>query len=61
MSFKEAMMPAASAGETCDKECGRSAALAPKLPDELAVGVAGWEEPGELPTDGGYHESVDIS
>lgn len=54
-------MPAASAGETCDKECGRSVALGPKLPEEVTLGVAGREEPGELATDGGYHESVDTS
>lgn len=51
------MMPAASVGETFDKELGRSVGLA-KL---LEPGVVGREELGELITDGGYHESVDIS
>lgn len=55
-------MPAASDGETCDVECGRSAGLwVLKLPEELTLGVAGREEPVELTTEGGYHESVEIS
>lgn len=57
LSFKIAMMPAASAGEKFDEEFGRSVGLdTPKLP-----GVEGHEELDELMPEGGYHESVDIS
>lgn len=54
-------MPAASAGETCDTELCLSVGLwTPKLPEELGLGVPGREDPGEweLPTDGGYHDSL---
>ena len=55
-------MPAASAGEACNKDCGRSPGLCMKLLELLLLlGVAGREELGELTTDGGYHESVEIS
>lgn len=57
-----AIMPAASAGDTFDKEFGRSVGLdRPKLPDVLDPGVVGREELDELITEGGYHESVGIS
>lgn len=56
------MMPAASAGETFDKEFGRSVGLdTPKLPDVLDPGVVGRGELDELITEGGYHESVGVS
>lgn len=56
------MMPAASAGETLDKEFCRSVGLdMPKLPDVLDPGVVGREELDELMTEGGYHESVGTS
>lgn len=56
------MMPAASAGETFDKEFGLSVGLEmPKLLDVLDPGVVGREELDELSTEGGYHESVGTS
>lgn len=56
LSFKALIMHAASAGETCDAELGLSVGLwAPKLPEELGLGVAGREDPGELLADGAYH------
>lgn len=56
------MIPAASAGETFDIEFDRSGGLGMlKLLEELALGVVGSEELVELTTDGGYHESVEIS
>ena len=55
-------MPAASDGETCAEDCDRSAGLwILKLPEELTLGVPGREELGELTTDGGPHEPVEIS
>lgn len=54
-------MPAASAGETGERDCGLSPGLAEKLFEELLLGVPGREEFWELSTDGGYHESVGIS
>lgn len=56
------MMPAASAGETFDKELGRSIGLEkPKLLEVLAPGVVGREELGVLTVEGEYHDSVAIS
>lgn len=56
LSFKRAIMPAASAGETCDRGCDCSVGLCKfKLPKELILGVAGREESGET-TDGGYQD-----
>lgn len=57
MSFKYTIIPAASAGETLD----RSPTLWLKLLELLLLGVAGWDELGELTTVGGYHEFVAIS
>lgn len=48
LSFKEAIVPAASAGGTC-KDGGLGEA-------EEEAGVAGLEELDELITDGGYHD-----
>lgn len=49
-------MPAASAGETCDGDPGRSAGLVGlKLPEELRLEVEGREEFG-VTTDGGYQD-----
>lgn len=53
LSFKAAITPAASAGGTCDGGCNLGEE---KLPEEVAEGVAGLDEPGELTTDGGYHD-----
>lgn len=47
LSFKEAIVPAASAGGICEEGLGE--------PDEEA-GVAGLEELDEFITDGGYHD-----
>lgn len=53
------MMPAASAGETRDTELGLFVGLcALKLLEELELGVAGWEELGELATEGEYLEAL---
>lgn len=50
-------MPAASAGDTCDGDCGLSVGLCElKLPEEVLPGVPGREELGELTTDGGYQD-----
>ena len=45
LSFKAEIMPAASAGETCDGDCGL---------EEVLPGVPGREEL----TEGGYHDCV---
>lgn len=56
------MIPAASAGETFEKEFDRSGGLDTlKLLEEVTLDVGGREELVELTTDGGYHESVEIS
>lgn len=55
------MMPAASAGETLDKELGRSFGLDMLKLLDVPPGVVGREELAELLTEGGYHESVEIS
>ena len=58
LSFKRAMIPAASAGETSEGECGLSAGLLCKLKllEALLLGVVGWEELGELTREEGYQE-----
>ena len=57
LSFKRAMIPAASAGETGEGECCRSAGLCKlKLLEALLLGVVGWEELGELTREEGYQE-----
>lgn len=62
LSFNRTMMPAASAGETCDGDCGRSEGLCIlKLLEALLLGVEGREALGELTTDGGYHDCPEIS
>lgn len=60
LSFKWAIIPAASAGEGCpwDGDWGRSYALWWAVPLEL-VGVEVLE--GELVTDGGYQDCVGVS
>nr|GLL20194.1 hypothetical protein Itr_chr02CG17450 [Ipomoea trifida] len=56
------IIPAASAGDTCDAEFCLSEGLDTlKLPEELGLGVVGREELGELTTDDGYHDSVEQS
>lgn len=55
LSFKAEIMPAASAGETCDGDCGLSESLCElEWLEEVLPGVAGREEL----TDGGYHDCV---
>lgn len=55
-------MPAASAGETCDGDWGRSEGLCRlKLLEVLLLGVEGREELGEVTTDGGYQDCPEIS
>jgi hypothetical protein len=57
LSFRTAIIPAASAGETCDGDCGRSVGLCElKLLEEVLPGVPGREELGELSTEGGYQD-----
>lgn len=51
-------MPAASAGETCEGDCGRSEGLCRlKLPPV----VEECEEFRELTTEGGYHDEAEVS
>lgn len=55
MSFKEAITPAASVGETGEGDC----ALELKLEEEEALlGVRGREDAGEV-TEGGYQDCCD--
>ena len=56
------MIPAASAGETGEGECGRSAGLCKlKLLEALLLGVVGREELEEPTTEGGYQECEEPS
>lgn len=58
LSFNAEIMPAASAGETCDGDCGLSESLCElEWLEEVLPGVPGREEL----TDGGYHDCVETS
>ena len=60
--FRTAVIPAASAGETCDGDCGLSEVLCElKLLEEALLGVPGRDEFGELITDGGYQDCEEPS
>ena len=62
LSFRTAVIPAASAGETCDGDCGLSEVLCElKLLEEALLGVPGRDEFGELTTDGGYQDCEEPS
>ena len=62
LSFRTAIIPAASAGETCDGDCGLSEVLCElKLLEEALLGVPGRDEFGELTTDGGYQDCEEPS
>ena len=62
LSFRTAVIPAASAGKTCDGDGGLSEVLCElKLLEEALHGVPGRDEFGELTTDGGYHDCEEPS
>lgn len=61
LSFKTEITPAASVGETCEGDCSLSVGLCEPQPlEEVPLGVAGLEELGEVTTDGGYQDCVEV-